>query len=181
MEEEERRPDGDARRRQREQGGLELGPDRSLLPPRFPNGRREDALRRREQGGIESSGDGFDADRAGLDDVRGQRREGTPGEREPERRVERASEELEIVGDDNERAEDDERREQPRPRDAGVDADGRCRRDRDDGESPERSLGDLRAQRPAAELVQRVRTDAERERKGEKGGTAARPRERRRE
>src|SRR5262249_2812600 len=83
-----------------------------------------------------------------------------PGEWEADVGVER---ELEVVGRDEHRADDDEREQPPAPRARCADADRTRAGERYDGDHDEDGRRDPRAQRAALELVQRVSGYAERE------------------
>src|SRR5918995_579458 len=71
----------------------------------------------------------------------GEEGEGAPGEREPGVAVEASAEELEVVGDDDERAGGDERSDPGVDEDGADHADRNRGRDRDDRERDENALG----------------------------------------
>src|SRR5205823_6018733 len=95
-----------------------------------------------------------DAERGGERDRRG-------GERKPGVGVESASEELEVVGEDEETADGGERQDPGVDEEGVADPDRDRARERDAGERDERARADPRRQRAPAQLVERVRRDAE--------------------
>ena len=100
-----------------------------------------------------------DAEVAGDRRVAAEHREAAPREPEPEVGVEATACKLEVVREHEEDAERNEQRD-PGLEDRRADEPDRARgADRDDGEAEENAVGDPRAERPSAELVERVRAD----------------------
>ena len=83
--------------------------------------------------------------------------------------------ELEVVRDDDERAERDERDEPPGDLDRSDDADGDGAREPDPGDHLQHCPGDGRLQGPAPELVEGVGRQAHAQEEGERGGAEAAP------
>ena len=94
--------------------------------------------------------------------------------------MEETAEQLEVVGDHDERPEGHERNERRRPRDRRVDAECDGSGNRYSRKRDQRSVRDSRLQRPSHPFVERVRADAHREAEGEHRRCGARPREMRR-
>ena len=85
-----------------------------------------------------------------------------------------AAEQLEVVGEDEERPGCDEGEQPERPREGGPDADRGSGGDGHDREADEHARRDLRRERPPVQLVERVRADPEREEEGERRRARAR-------
>src|SRR5206468_2920875 len=83
--------------------------------------------------------------------------------------------ELEVVGDHEEGAGGDVDEQPEVEADGDRDADPACTGDRGCGKTDEHRVGDPRAKRPPAELVERMRTDPEGEREREQRGAEPLP------
>ena len=105
----------------------------------------------------------------GLREGRRQHRERPPRQREPQVRVERAAEQLQVVGHHEERAGDDEDAEPGRDLDHAVDAERDGAREPRDGHGDEHGARDSRAERTPVQLVERVRREPHRQEERQQG------------
>ena len=147
----------------------------------MPDLLRERALCEREQDCEPSREHGDAVDRARDSCISTHEREATPREPEPDVRVEAAPGELEVVGED-EKDPDGNENEEPGAEAGGADeADRAGGSDRGYGEPDKDPVRDLRSQRSATELVERMGADADREGEGCGRGAEPSPRDRRRQ
>ena len=100
--------------------------------------------------------------RPGLGHVRGEHGERTPAGGEPDVVVDDPAEELEVVPDHEHGSEHEERDQRPPDLDDPGDAEGDGTREADRGHADESAAGDVGAQRPAVQLVERVGRHARR-------------------
>ena len=122
---------------------------------------RQPPLRERERVGRRRAAEGGRRQRLGLRVVARQHGERAPQQREGVVAVQAPAEQLQVVRRHRQRADRDEH-QQPRPElaDAG-DAEGDGAREAGDGQAAQRAARDGGAQRPAVQLVQAVRRDAD--------------------
>src|SRR5919204_2650389 len=116
----------DRRRREQLQGPFKLASiaaEGALLATHPPHRRRQDALRVAQQRGCSGRDHRLDANRLRSREVRREQRQRSPREREPQIPVQAAAEQLEVVGDRDERTRRDEREEPQARVDRGADAD----------------------------------------------------------
>src|SRR5205823_1938634 len=106
---------------------------------------------------------GLRANALGHREVAGYDGEPAPRAGEPPVAVEAAAEELEVVRDDEEASARDENEQPEVACDRDADADRDRTADRGHRERDERPVADARPERPALELVERMRADPERE------------------
>ena len=133
------------------------------VAPQPPHGRAQLPLRRAQQATRRGDEQAGRADRERVDEVARERREAAPREREPGVVVEAAAGELEVVGRDEQAAHEHERNQQGRDDEDPGDADPDRAGERDQRERDQRPTGQLRLERSAVELVERVRADPDRE------------------
>ena len=103
-------------------------------------------------------------DRSRLRESADEHRERSPAEREDVVGVQRAAEELEVVGEHERDADEHERHQVDADRAHAPEADRRCAGERDGRGDDERASGEAGGERPAVELVQAMRRDADGER-----------------
>ena len=144
---------------------FERAADRGHAPPDGSHLGRQVPLRKAQEAGERGREHCSERDPLGHREVADEQRERPPVEAEPDIGVERAAEQLEVVGDDDERADSDERGQPRRVGDRAVDAEHDGTPDRDGAQPDERAVGDPRLQRVPFQLVERVRSDSDREEK----------------
>ena len=148
---------------------------RPRLPADGAHDRRQPPLREAEQEGVGRDEERLRAQLARFGEVGGQRRECSPGEREPDRVVEEASAELEVVRGDDERTEGDEGEQPQVVADCAQDADPDRSGDRHRRQGDQRAARDSRLQRPPHQFVEGVRADPDSEEEGAEQQPELRP------
>ena len=137
----------------------------------------ERALRERQEHGERAREERADAEVSRNRGVAANQREAAPGEAEPQVGVEATAEELEVVRNDEEQPDGDEEDQPGLERDRAHEADAAGGRNRHGCEPDEHPVGDARAQRTTAQLVERVGSDADGEGEGGDGCTEPSPRD----
>ena len=112
---------------------------------------------------------GATANRPGLRDVGHQHGERTPSEGESEVRVDEPSEQLQVVREDQERAEHEERDQGPSDPRQSEDPEGNRAGQAHDGDRHQRRGGNTGAEGASVELVERVRGEPHGEQEREQG------------